>query len=96
VQKADAGGDSIKPMFESRWRWNATRSLMLDACTTGRNPFRADQRMRAGDLLAASFPAAIACPENLAAGRTWKSRWITRSCADDRRLPARSDRHRRP
>ncbi|HUN81351.1 MAG TPA: DEAD/DEAH box helicase [Phycisphaerae bacterium] len=57
-----------QPMFESRWRWNATRSLMLDKFQHGRAVPPPILRMRAGDLLAASFPAAVACPENLPAG----------------------------
>lgn len=57
-----------QPMFESRWRWNATRSLMLDKFQHGRAVPPPIMRMRAGDLLAASFPAAVACPENLPAG----------------------------
>src|SRR5207244_1006732 len=57
-----------QPMFESRWRWNATRSLMLERFQNGRAVPPQILRMRAGDLLAASFPAAVACPENLPPG----------------------------
>ncbi|MEP0843985.1 MAG: DEAD/DEAH box helicase [Phycisphaerae bacterium] len=57
-----------QPMFESRWRWNATRALVLERYQKGRPVPPAILRMRAGDLLAASFPAAVACPENLPAG----------------------------
>src|SRR5205814_9664046 len=57
-----------QPMFESRWRWNATRSLMLEKFQNGRAVPPQILRMRAGDLLAASFPAAVACPENLPPG----------------------------
>jgi len=57
-----------QPMFESRWRWNATRSLMLERFRGGKAVPPAILRMRAGDLLAAAFPAAVACPENLPAG----------------------------
>jgi ATP-dependent Lhr-like helicase len=57
-----------QPMFESRWRWNATRSLVLDRCQNGQRVPPAIMRMRAADLLAQSFPAAVACPENLPAG----------------------------
>src|SRR3954452_19856634 len=55
-------------MFESRWRWNATRSLVLERFQGGKSVPPQILRMRAADLLAASFPAAIACPENLPAG----------------------------
>src|SRR5439155_797877 len=57
-----------QPMFESRWRWNATRSLMLERFQNGKAVPPQILRMRAGDLLAAAFPAAVACPENLPPG----------------------------
>jgi ATP-dependent Lhr-like helicase len=57
-----------QPMFESRWRWNAQRALVLERFQGGRAVPPAILRMRAGDLLAMSFPAAVACPENLPAG----------------------------
>jgi len=57
-----------QPMFESRWRWNATRALVLERFQNGKPVPPPILRMRAGDLLAATFPAAVACPENLPAG----------------------------
>ncbi|HJS07232.1 MAG TPA: DEAD/DEAH box helicase, partial [Pirellulales bacterium] len=57
-----------QPMFESRWRWNATRSLVLARYQNGKPVPPAILRMRAGDLLAAAFPAAVACPETMPAG----------------------------
>jgi ATP-dependent Lhr-like helicase len=57
-----------QPMFESRWRWNATRSLVLERFRNGRPVPPQILRMRAADLLAQAFPAAVACPENLPAG----------------------------
>src|SRR4051794_29171237 len=57
-----------QPMFESRWRWNATRALMLERFQNGKAVPPQILRMRAADLLAASFPAAVACPENLPGG----------------------------
>jgi ATP-dependent Lhr-like helicase len=57
-----------QPMFESRWRWNATRSLVLERFQQGKPVPPPILRMRAGDLLAATFPAAVACPENMPAG----------------------------
>ncbi len=57
-----------QPMFESRWRWNATRSLMLARFQNGKAVPPQIIRMRAADLLAASFPSAVACPENLPPG----------------------------
>lgn len=57
-----------QPMFESRWKWNATRSLVLEKFQNGKKVPPAIMRMRAADLLALTFPAAVACPENLPAG----------------------------
>src|SRR5439155_24843347 len=57
-----------QPMFESRWRWNATRSLMLERFQGGKSVPPQILRMRAADLLASAFPAAVACPENLPPG----------------------------
>jgi ATP-dependent Lhr-like helicase len=57
-----------QPMFESRWRWNATRALMLPRFMNGKAVAPQIMRMRAGDLLCQAFPAAVACPENLPAG----------------------------
>lgn len=57
-----------QPMFEARWRWNATRALVLARSQNGKPVPPALQRMRADDLLAGAFPAAVACPENMPAG----------------------------
>jgi len=57
-----------QPMFESRWRWNATRSLVLERFQKGKKVPPQILRMRAADLLATTFPSAVACPENLPAG----------------------------
>ncbi len=53
------------PMFGSRWRWNATRSLALERAQGGKRVPAPLLRMRAEDLLARAFPGAIACPETL-------------------------------
>ncbi len=52
------------PMFETRWRWNATRSLALLRSRGGKRVPPALQRMRAQDLIAAVFPAQTACQDN--------------------------------
>ena len=57
-----------QPMFESRWRWNATRALALERFQNGRAVPPQILRMRAGDLLVHAFPAAVACPETLPGG----------------------------
>ena len=53
------------PMFEARWRWNATRALTIARMRSGRKVPPQLLRMRANDLLAAVFPDQVACPENL-------------------------------
>jgi ATP-dependent Lhr-like helicase len=56
------------PMFETRWRWNAQRSLLLDRSRNGKKIPAPILRMRAGDLLAAAFPQVAACGETLPPG----------------------------
>ena len=56
------------PLFITRWRWDAGRALALLRFHRGKKIPPQIQRMRADDLLAAVFPEAQACPENLAAG----------------------------
>ena len=51
------------PMFKARWRWNATRALVLPRFLGGRRVPTPLQRMRAEDLLAQTFPSVLACPE---------------------------------
>jgi ATP-dependent helicase Lhr and Lhr-like helicase len=53
------------PIFGARWRWDASRALVLLRFQGGRRVPPNIQRMRADDLLAAVFPDAAACPENL-------------------------------
>jgi ATP-dependent Lhr-like helicase len=53
------------PLFTTRWRWDAGRSLALLRFRSGKKVPPNIQRMRADDLLAAVFPEALACPENL-------------------------------
>jgi ATP-dependent Lhr-like helicase len=54
----------VAPMFENRWRWNSARALVLLRYQGGRKVPVAIQRMRAQDLLAAVFPAQVACQDN--------------------------------
>src|SRR5437660_2942008 len=53
------------PMFEARWRWNASRALAILRFSGGRKVPPPIQRMRADDLLAAVFPDQAACGENI-------------------------------
>ena len=57
------------PMFQSRWRWNATRALAVLRFRGGRKVPTPLQRMEAEDLSAAVFPDQLACPENLVGDR---------------------------
>lgn len=57
------------PMFQSRWRWNATRALAVLRFRGGRHVPTPLQRMEAEDLSAAVFPDQLACPENLVGDR---------------------------
>ena len=51
------------PLFETRWRWNAQRALLLERSRGGRKVPAPLLRMRANDLLAAAFPQVLACNE---------------------------------
>jgi ATP-dependent helicase Lhr and Lhr-like helicase len=53
------------PMFTARWRWNASRALAILRFSHGARVAAPLQRMRADDLLAATFPDQAACGENL-------------------------------
>jgi ATP-dependent Lhr-like helicase len=53
------------PIFTARWRWDASRALVLQRFQGGKKVAPPIQRMRADDLLATVFPDAAACPENL-------------------------------
>ncbi|MEM7272116.1 MAG: DEAD/DEAH box helicase, partial [Actinomycetota bacterium] len=54
-----------QPAFQSRWRWNLNRSLIVLRMRNGRRNPPPIQRMESDDLLAALFPDAAACQENV-------------------------------
>jgi ATP-dependent Lhr-like helicase len=57
------------PMFGTRWRWNATRALLLPRTQGGGKRVPTPLlRMRAEDLLVRAFPQVLACPETLPPG----------------------------
>ena len=56
------------PVFGTRWRWDATRALAILRHTGGRKVPSPLQRMRSDDLLAAVFPAQVACQDNAPQG----------------------------
>ena len=52
------------PLWGTRWRWNATRALAILRHSGGRKVPAPLIRMRSEDLLAAVFPAQVACQDN--------------------------------
>jgi ATP-dependent Lhr-like helicase len=54
------------PLFTARWRWNLNRSLAVLRFRNGKKNPPAIQRMESDDLMAAVFPQAAACQENVA------------------------------
>jgi ATP-dependent helicase Lhr and Lhr-like helicase len=57
------------PMFEVRWRWNATRALAIQRNRNGKRVPPQFQRMDAEDLVAHVFPDQLACAENISGRR---------------------------
>jgi ATP-dependent Lhr-like helicase len=57
------------PVFQTRWRWNTTVSLAVPRNRRGRKVPPQLQRMMADDLMAAAFPDAAACLENIPGDR---------------------------
>ncbi|HEX2833829.1 MAG TPA: DEAD/DEAH box helicase [Thermoanaerobaculia bacterium] len=57
------------PVFQTRWRWNTTISLAIPRNRHGRKVPPQLQRMMADDLMAAVFPDAAACFENIPGDR---------------------------
>jgi ATP-dependent Lhr-like helicase len=57
------------PVFQTRWRWNTTISLAVPRNRHGKKVAPQLQRMMADDLMAAVFPDAAACLENVPGDR---------------------------
>ncbi len=53
------------PLFGTRWRWDAMRSLAIVRFQSGKKVPLQILRMRAEDLLASVFPDAAACQDNI-------------------------------
>src|SRR5580658_1940238 len=53
------------PIFQTRWRWDATPALALLRFQSGKKVPPQIQRMRSDDLLASVFPDVAACQENI-------------------------------
>jgi ATP-dependent Lhr-like helicase len=71
------------PMFGTHWRWNASIALALPRSRGGRKVPPQIQRMEAEDLLAAVFPDAAACLENIPGDREVPHHPLVRQTVDD-------------
>src|ERR671921_2993923 len=71
------------PMFGTHWRWNANIALAVPRSRGGRKNPPQIQRMQAEDLLAAAFPDAAACLENIPGDREIPDHPLVRQTIDD-------------
>jgi ATP-dependent Lhr-like helicase len=71
------------PLFNVRWRWNATTALALPRFTGGRKVAPQLQRMKSDDLLASVFPDQAACLENIVGERELPSHPLVDQTVDD-------------
>ena len=71
------------PMFQARWRWNLNRALMVLRFRNGRKNPPPIQRMESDDLLAAVFPQAAACQENVTGPIEIPDHLLVRQTVDD-------------
>ena len=71
------------PMFQTRWRWNATRALAILRFRGGKKVPPPFQRMQADDLLGLCFPDQVACLENVAGDREIPDHPLVRQTIED-------------
>ncbi|HWV55830.1 MAG TPA: DEAD/DEAH box helicase [Longimicrobiales bacterium] len=71
------------PLFQTRWRWVTNLSLAVPRASGGRRVPPQIQRMQADDLLAAVFPDAAACLENVAGDREVPDHPLVLQALDD-------------
>ncbi len=71
------------PLFNVRWRWNATTALALPRFAGGRRVAPQLQRMKSDDLLGAVFPDQAACLENIVGERELPSHPLVDQTLDD-------------
>ncbi len=71
------------PMFQARWRWNLNRALMVLRFRGGRRNPPPIQRMESDDLMAAVFPQAAACQENVTFPIEIPDHLLVRQTVDD-------------
>ncbi len=71
------------PMFQARWRWNLNRSLMVLRFRGGKRNPPPIQRMESDDLMAAVFPQAAACQDNVTGPIEIPEHVLVRQTIDD-------------
>ncbi len=71
------------PMFQTRWRWNATRALAVLRLRGGKKVAPRIQRIQADDLLALCFPDQVACLENVVGDRDIPDHPLVRQTIED-------------
>ncbi|MDB5051591.1 MAG: ATP-dependent helicase, partial [Fibrobacteres bacterium] len=71
------------PMFEVRWRWNATRALAIQRNRNGKKVPPQLQRMAAEDLVSLVFPDSRACFENIQGAREVPDHPLVRQTISD-------------
>ena len=72
-----------QPAFQTRWRWNLNRALIVLRMRNGKRNPPPIQRMESDDLLAALFPEAAACQENVTGPVTIPDHPIVRQTIHD-------------
>ena len=72
-----------QPAFQSRWRWNLNRALIVLRMRNGKRNPPPIQRMESDDLMAALFPEAAACQENVTGPITVPDHPIVRQTIHD-------------
>lgn len=71
------------PIFQNRWRWNATRALQVLRAKNGQRVPPALQRFRSEDLLTAVFPKLTGCQENVVGDIELPDHPLVRQTMDD-------------
>ncbi len=71
------------PLFEIRWRWNATIALAVQRMRNGQKLPPQWQRNQAEDLVAVVFPDQIACLENIQGSREIPDHPLVTQTIDD-------------
>ena len=72
-----------QPAFQSRWRWNLNRALIVLRMRNGKRNPPPIQRMQSDDMMAALFPDAAACQENVTGPATIPDHPLVRQTIHD-------------